>query len=239
MSSSILIFTKIPGYTPCKTRLANSADLSEKSVTNLATAFLYDSIVLANAVSNEKLLLYSLPKASEKLLDELFSTISLKLPNNVANKIIFKEQIGDSFSNRIHNAFSNFPTGAVMIGSDCPHLSPEIIKKALALVNEGYLVAGPTNNTDNDGLYLIGIPKDCNVSKSELETIFTNDNETTQLNRFSQLAKKLDKPFAILENSFDIDYAEDLKKLTDYIQRTPSMNLKATRLIINKLPLKL
>lgn len=70
------------------------------------------------------------------------------------------EQEGDSLGDRMNNAFEQvFALGAkkaVIIGSDCPELSADIIEKAFEILNEKDLVIGPAKD---GGYYLIGMKK--------------------------------------------------------------------------------
>ena len=70
------------------------------------------------------------------------------------------EQEGDSLGDRMNNAFEQvFALGAkkaVIIGSDCPELSADIIEKAFEILNEKDVVIGPAKD---GGYYLIGMKK--------------------------------------------------------------------------------
>ena len=93
----------------------------------------------------------------------------------------------------------------LIIGSDCPYLSKQIIDEAFAALNENDLVIGPT---EDGGYYLLGM-------KSLHSELFSDINWSTPMVFQSTLKiihqKKLNTH--ILEKLSDIDFSSDWKTL--------------------------
>lgn len=94
---------------------------------------------------------------------------------------------------------------AVIIGSDCPGITPELITKALVALESHDVVIGPA--TDG-GYYLLGM-------KELIEEVFTDkDWSTSQLiNQTSESLFALHKTCYLLPMLSDVDQVEDLSLL--------------------------
>jgi rSAM/selenodomain-associated transferase 1 len=99
-------------------------------------------------------------------------------------------------------AFRSGVTQAVLTGSDCPGIRPDILKNAFISLNDNDLVFGPA--TDG-GYYLVGL-------KSMVWEIFDGINWGTDsvLTQTLDVVKQLGLKYSLLEMLNDIDRCEDL-----------------------------
>ncbi len=143
MERTLLIFIKNPEWGKAKTRLA-------KTVGNDRALEIYHLLLkytrtVALATRADKALYYS----SFLEEDEWDASIFDK-----------HVQVGNDLGERMGNAFNDaFEAGtdkAVIIGSDCGELTPEILEKAFLALDEVPLVLGPAKD---GGYYLLGMRK--------------------------------------------------------------------------------
>jgi hypothetical protein len=129
-----------------------------------------------------------------------------KMRQWLGNDIEYAAQIGLDLGERMDNAFqSGFDQGydrIVIVGSDCPELTSDILKEAFQALNHHPVVLGPAAD---GGYYLIGL-------KQRLSNVFqgipwgtTNVLETTR-----NAISCLNVSFAQLKLLSDVDTPEDL-----------------------------
>ena len=68
------------------------------------------------------------------------------------------EDIGDKMHHAFENAIERGSDACLLIGSDCPELSTEILTKAFNALKDKDLVLGPAMD---GGYYLMGLKKPC------------------------------------------------------------------------------
>jgi hypothetical protein len=137
-------------------------------------------------------------------------------------------QRGKDLGERMCNAFADtFRAGydrAVLIGSDCPDITPEELNEALRLLDDTGLVLGPTRD---GGYRLIGLRRD-----SLDPALFRGVPWSTP----SVLKETLDRAgsartgFFLLTEREDIDTVEDLKRFYERNMQT-NMNLDTMRFL--------
>ena len=117
---------------------------------------------------------------------------------------IKKTQKGEDLGQRMSNAFDDVLSRhekVIIVGSDCPQLSPKIINDAFGFLDKSDLVLGPTYD---GGYYLLGIKKMYpflfSGIKWSTETVLS---QTLQKAETHQLHHKL------LVKLSDVDYAVD------------------------------
>jgi rSAM/selenodomain-associated transferase 1 len=116
-------------------------------------------------------------------------------------------QKGESLGDRMFNAFKEgFVQGydkVVLIGSDLPDISPEIIQEGFVALADKELVFGPA---EDGGYYLIGM-------RNPFRFIFENKpwSEPSLLNVTLEELGKQKLSFSLLQTLNDIDTFEDFK----------------------------
>ena len=188
---SIIIFIKNIERGKVKTRLA--ATVGDDQALKIYEALLEHTQKVVRAVNAERFLFYS-------------SFIEKKdsWSGNFFNK---KVQSQGDLGSRMSNAFLDVfgvDGKAIIVGSDCASLTPEIIKTALEKLDEYPFVVGPTFD---GGYYLLGMnsyePSVFEDIEWSTETVFP----TTLLHMAS-----LRKRCFFLPQLSDIDYEEDWLK---------------------------
>jgi rSAM/selenodomain-associated transferase 1 len=106
----------------------------------------------------------------------------------------------------------------VLIASDSPHLSVEVVKEAFRLLHRRDLVFGPTFD---GGYYLIGMRGYHDVLRE------TPMSVGTELDGLMARARLLGLSVGLLEPTFDVDVVEDLEHLRPLVLERP--DLAATR----------
>jgi rSAM/selenodomain-associated transferase 1 len=106
----------------------------------------------------------------------------------------------------------------VLIASDSPHLSVEVVKEAFHLLDRQDLVFGPTFD---GGYYLIGMRGYHDVLREMPMSV------GTELDGLMVRARLLGLSVGLLEPTFDVDVVEDLEHLRPLVLERP--DLAATR----------
>lgn len=127
-------------------------------------------------------------------------------------------QQGDDLGARLLHAFQwtharQFQR-TLVIGSDSPHISREIIADAQRALDEADVVLGPA---DDGGYYLIGMREPYDVFSS----IPMSTSVVTQMT--SELATRQGLLVRLLQPSFDIDELPDLLRLADLLQKDSTL----------------
>ncbi len=111
--------------------------------------------------------------------------------------------LGDRMSAAFQTALTKGEK-AVIIGSDCASLTPQIVSEAFAALDDNDFVVGPTFD---GGYYLLGM-KEFAPSLFENVEWSTESVFTTTIERI----KSLDASYYLTEKLSDIDYEEDWVK---------------------------
>lgn len=123
----------------------------------------------------------------------------------------YREQKGISLGERLNEAvakaFSEEFKKVVVIGTDCPGLKADHIKKAFRLLEGSELVLGPAVD---GGYYLIGLS---NYYQELFHNISWGSNEVYR--QTIKVAKKLDLKITTLEKLADVDRPADLEAWLD------------------------
>ena len=225
-NSGLLLFTKIPGKTPAKTRLA-AAGLSSDQILLLSKAFLADSVYTALEVkrlysertgAELSLFFSSSPLCSSGELRQLFAGLPIAESDLDFSDVTFTEQKGDHFGEKLSfslsKCFESGATSVVTFGSDSPLLSARRLLSALDAVELGSAVIGPSQG---GGLYTFGLSAKEQKANFEIFRVFPAEDISAQLTdveRFSKywhsLPLQADAELRMLEPFFDIDVEEDL-----------------------------
>ena len=131
--------------------------------------------------------------------------------NWIGKKYFYASQKGDDLGERMKNAFklvfSHGAEKAIIIGTDIPDLTNELIENAINKLDEKDLVIGPS---PDGGYYLLGMKK-YNPFLFEGITYSTNNvfGETIKIAEQNSLS------YQILDSLLDIDTEEELIKWLD------------------------
>lgn len=142
MKNALIIFTKNPEAGKVKTRLA--ATIGNDAALAVYVQLLSHTVSITDELPSDKFVFYSSHIMQEDIWD---------------NKHFFKQlQSGHDLGERMKNAFTDIfqqdYNKIVIIGTDCPHLNPEIILNAFAYLDLHDVVIGPA---EDGGYYLLGM----------------------------------------------------------------------------------
>ena len=192
MKNALIIFVRKPELGKIKTRLAK--DLGDEKTLEVYKDLLQHTHDITIDLSCDKFIFYTDSVENNDIWE-----------NNLYNKY---EQEGETLGDRMMQAFHYvFQAGykkAVIIGSDCPSLSPTIIDEAFERLGNDDVVIGPS--TDG-GYYLLGMSK-------LIPELFQHKNWSTDtvLEYTIKDTVALKKQCSFLIELTDIDTIEDYKK---------------------------
>lgn len=192
-----IIFSKTPEVGKTKTRLIPA--LGEVGANNLHVKLLKHCLKTIKNVQNIDIQLHYTNSPN-------ISTI-----RNLANdhRIKIKKQVGRDLGKRMYHAsleVLSIYSHCIIIGTDCPDMSPEYIESALQRLTFGYdIVLGPAND---GGYVLIGLNRTC-------VELFTGIQwgSSAVLRQTKQKISGLNWSMTELDSKQDIDTENDLTHL--------------------------
>jgi len=191
MKQALIIFAKNPIAGKVKTRLA--ATIGNENALSVYRQLLLHTAEIASQLAVDKYVFYSDHIQQEDVWD---------------NQLFSKEtQRGNDLGERMMQAFASlFDNGynrIVIIGTDCPELSTEIIIDAFQLLEVYDFAIGPAHD---GGYYLLGM-------KQFQASLFENINWSTHtvLAETRVKCEALQMDYTLLSTLRDIDREEDLK----------------------------
>jgi uncharacterized protein len=185
-----------------KTRLA--ARLPAEAVLELYRCMLEDTLDLALSLSTDAIAIVC-PSTDVAELGAWLRSIEIV------------GQRGEGLAAGLISAFSTFIERGyrrvIAIDSDSPHLSPDTLDNAFALLERADLVVGPTID---GGYFLVG-------STSSHAALFDTRRmgTATALDSLIANAKNLGLEVALAELHYDVDEAEDLARLARELRSSP------------------
>ncbi|MCP3874051.1 MAG: glycosyltransferase [Desulfobacteraceae bacterium] len=202
IDKATIVFLRAPEKGKVKTRL--SEFLSEAFVLDLYKGFVIDTLQALESTGDK--ILYYWPLKKKNLL-----------LNFLGNGYTLSCQHGDNIGRRMANAFQDiFQDGyerGVLIGTDIPEISREIIERSFKILETKDAVVGPSID---GGYYLIGFNKTA-FSKAA----FKNINWSTKhvLDETLDIFNKMKVSYECLPELNDIDTVEDLKALAARVKK--------------------
>lgn len=193
--NSLIVFVKAPVPGKVKTRL--QIPLSAAQVARVYEAFVRDTVSCARNVGEAAVSIAYEPHPKRPDLAWLEDAPAW-----------FRQAEGD-LGARLISAFDQaFRAGAkkvVVIGSDCPDLEPDILRQALARLDDTEVVLGPA---EDGGYYLVGLraPKPHLFTKMEWSNAFV-------FKRTLERMRLRGESFSLLPARADVDTFGDLKSL--------------------------
>jgi uncharacterized protein len=185
---NLIIFIKNPLFGKVKTRLAR--DAGNESALEIYNYLLSCTRKIADASDASRYLMYS-----------DYVNFTDEWPNTIYNKQV---QTGSDLGERMYNAFSAIHKPGdktLIIGSDCPFLTPAIINDAYIMLDAHDLVFGPS---EDGGYYLLGM-------KSIFQELFENIEWSTKkvLEQSIQSIEGKNLRYSLLPVLNDIDTLAD------------------------------
>ncbi len=207
IKKTLIVFVKAPVPGEVKTRLLPHLDGKESA--ELYSCFVRDILKKVSKLPALRVLIAYQPHP--RLID-LSWTLIQPSPD-------FFKQEGKSLGERLTHAFGiAFGRGAqqtVVIGSDAPSLSADLIEQAFKSLNGADLVLGPAAD---GGYYLIGL------SRPSLQLFEEMSWSTDQVFECaSKNALALGYKLRVLSPHYDVDTLEDLHKLHGDLSHEPTL----------------
>jgi len=197
----LIIFLKAPEISRCKTRLIPL--LGEQGATEFYIDLATHCVKNLHSLSNIDVTLFCYPDIHHDFLHQLSKTYHVGLQAQQGH------DLGERMFNAIECALYQHEQ-CVLIGSDCPSLTPEYIEQAFSALNSHDIALGPV--TDG-GYILIG------ARKIDPE-IFANTQWSTHsvLQQCLQNIEKLKYSHYLLPTLWDIDTPNDFIENQSQIQ---------------------
>jgi rSAM/selenodomain-associated transferase 1 len=215
---ALIVVAKQPRPGQTKTRL--TPPLNGEQASLLYEHFLRDTLDLMRAAAGQIALtpiIAYLPEGGESYFRALAPTFDLLL------------QAGNDLSERLNNATTHCLTHGfdqvVIMDSDSPTLPADHLVRAFTALDDADVTFGMC---DDGGYYCIGL-------KQPAPPLFLNvtmSTETVARDTLAQ-AEREGLRVALLPQSYDIDYAADLKRLIDELAALPESIAAHTRRCLN------
>jgi len=188
-SRALAIFVKNPELGKAKTRIAK--DSSDEKAFAIYNTLLNITRSLVKEVETNKYIFYSKFIDTE---DEWISSIFNK-------KLQGGNDLGEKMANGFQVLFTEKHDKVLLIGSDCPYITEEILLEAYDQLNKKDFVFGPTFD---GGYYLIGMKKFRPLVFSDIEWS-TEDVLKTSIERVNAM----NCTYELLPTLKDIDHLSD------------------------------
>jgi len=135
--------------------------------------------------------------------------IEEKWPNDI-KKVQKGNDLGEKMNNAFKDGFTDGYDNIVLIGSDLPNISSDIIQKGFKVLDKSDVVFGPT---EDGGYYLVGMTK-------LYSCIFENKAWSTSNLLEDTLAELHQKKIkvSLIETLNDIDTFEDLQTYPEFLK---------------------
>jgi len=189
----LIILTKYPEPGRAKTRLIPA--LGAIGAANLHRALAHHTIATLHAFNPE----VRYTGGNVALMRDWLSNLNLGDLNYVEQG---NGDLGDRMAQGFVEAFRQGFTRIVMIGTDCPAIDADLIKKAFSELSSFDLVLGPASD---GGYYLIGLQ----VMIPELFKSITWSTDSVLQNTLA-IADRLSLTYSLLPTLSDIDRPDDL-----------------------------
>lgn len=207
--TALVVMARYPEVGKTKTRLA--CTIGDDETVRLYRAFLTD---LAQKFAGQMCNLHWAYTPAE--VD--YATFVATLAPSFARSMCCFPQQGADLGARLHHAFQwTYEQGfqrTIVVGSDSPHISLDMIVKAEKALNEADVVLGPA---DDGGYYLIAMSKPYDVFSG----IRMSTSLVTQMT--IELAQRQGLSVRLLEPLFDVDELSDLLRLAQVLRADNSL----------------
>ncbi|HLJ33925.1 MAG TPA: TIGR04282 family arsenosugar biosynthesis glycosyltransferase [Ktedonobacteraceae bacterium] len=202
--TALVIIARYPEVGKTKTRLARS--IGDEATAQLYRAFLTD---LARRFAGQE---YDLYWTFTPAHVDYASFIATLVPECAPSITCFPQQ-GDDLGERLLYAFqwlhAHGYQNTILIGSDSPHITRDIIADARAALNEADMVLGPS---EDGGYYLIAMHEPHDVFSG----IPMSTSSVTQMT--IELAERKGLTVQCIHPLFDVDELPDLLRLAQVLE---------------------
>ncbi len=190
-----IIFLRAPEKGTVKTRLATSLD--HETVLDLYKGFVIDTLAAAAPVSD--ITLYCWPPEKKTMVSDWLQNYPVR-PQSGGD-------IGEKMSNAFQEMFDSGIHKAILIGTDIPDVTTEILSQAFSMLDNNDLVLAPAQD---GGYYLIGFN-----SQTFSPVVFEDINWSTPtvLQETLAIVNQNNYRCYLLPELNDIDTVADLKAL--------------------------
>ncbi len=212
-TNCILFFVKYPEKGKVKTRI--SAQIGESPAVSLYRNFILDLLTTLNKIEVPLYICYYPRNSKRKFFDWLGTEYNYMLQKG--------RNLGEKMKNAFFQVFKNDYDKVIVMGSDSPDLTREIIIQALSSLETNDVVIGPSFD---GGYYLLGFRKNT-FYPYVFKGIKWSTNSVFE-NTINILNKKGYK-IKILNKWQDIDIVDDLKILIDRNRKTEFKNSKTIK----------
>ena len=223
IDNAIIVFARLPVKGRVKTRLAKELGIDvATSFYKVCAEHTFKEILKFDSTQVVPFLFFS----EESEIDEM--------RNWTKNKFRYYSQKGHDLGERMSNAFNTiFDAGyrnVILVGTDAPGISAELITDAFSQLKDYNCVIGPS---EDGGYYLMGL-------KQKLFYLFNEMEWSTNavFSRTIERLKQRNHDYALMQKMIDIDTKEDLKKWSDNYKSVCSQPIKnfltANNLIIKE-----
>jgi rSAM/selenodomain-associated transferase 1 len=203
--NALIVFVRYPETGKVKTRLAEETDNQFARVFyKLCAENTFGEI--SSLANFDKYIFYSEKKDRVNIVEW------------TKNKFFYAQQVGSDLGEKMHNAFEyvlKHYNKAIIIGTDIPDLSREIIDNAAEMLEQNDIVIGPSKD---GGYYLLGIKKNYNELFENIEWSTESVFDST-----IRKAKALNLKIGRLQSLQDIDNVSDLN---NWLSQSGNENLK-------------
>jgi len=215
--NAVILFLKLPSKGKVKTRLEK--DLGAELVFKLYDAFIADILSACNGVNGDTIIAY----APDSEAEGKYKTLTKKYRS-------FKQR-GDDLGERMFNAFNDaYRIGykrSVLIGSDIPDISSNIINNAFNELKKYDAAIGPSAD---GGYYLIG-----NNVKSN-DKIYFKDIEWSKPDVYKKTEDIIKSAGYTLTNLEIINDIDDLNDLVKFYEKNKNNSVfESIRVILNNM----
>ncbi len=197
---TILLFTRYPQPGKCKTRLL--PELSAEAATEIHRQLVFHS---DTTISNY------LTQHNDTTYHICYTGASDKQMKHWLGQRKFVKQQGENLGERMANGLKTARLSCdkcLLMGSDCPDISGELLQDAFLVLQNSDIVLGPAHD---GGYYLIGINK--TLLPQQIEQLFSDIlwGKNNVLAKTLERIKKLQLSFQLLKKLHDIDTPDDLQ----------------------------
>ncbi len=195
--NSIIIFARYPEIGKVKTRLAKSlGENNALSFYKICAEHTFSECLKFSSNTTSINVFYSDKQDENKIIKW------------IGNEFLLKEQYGKDLGEKMKNAFEDvFRSGSekvIIIGTDLPEISYQIINEAFSFLDNFDSIIGPTND---GGYYLLGL-------KTQLDFLFDDIMWSTDevFEKTLTRLKENNNSIKILKQMVDIDTEDDLSE---------------------------